>query len=162
MLPFLANTQNIDTQYWRDLNILHTILQETLIPSAWTKLQKIVLFTAEFFSSVLLDSLYCWRFWRVTSIAVAGEGAAHHLLLGWCYSGSSFYRRGRKFSILCHLSFRCTEAFLTDCLLLLMKEICLVTALYAQLIKTTYITRYVSCLLGRNCLHFDRFISCGY
>lgn len=41
-----------------------------------------VLFTAEFFSSVLLDSLYCWCFWGVTSIAVAGEGAAHHLLLG--------------------------------------------------------------------------------
>lgn len=34
MLLFLANTQDIGTQYWRDLNILHLILQETLIPSA--------------------------------------------------------------------------------------------------------------------------------
>lgn len=103
MLLFLANTQDIGTQYWRDLNILHLILQETLIPSAWTKLQKMVLFTADFFSSMLLDPLYCWHFWAVTSIAVAGEGAAHHLLLGWCYSGSSFYWRGRSFSVLCHL-----------------------------------------------------------
>lgn len=96
MLLFLANTQNIGAQYWRDLNNLQLILQETLMPSVWKKLQKMVLFTAEFFFSVLLDPLYCWQFWGVASIAVAGEGAAHHLLLGWFYSVSSLLQGWEK------------------------------------------------------------------
>lgn len=92
-----------------------------------------------FFFSVLLDPLYCWHFWGVTSLPVAGEGAVHCLLLGDTALVPPCYRGGRKFIVLCHPQFWCTEAFLTDCLLFLMKEICLVTALYAQLIKTTVI-----------------------
>lgn len=43
-----------------------------------------VLFTADFvfFLCAAGIPLYFWHFWGIASIAVAGEGAAHHLLLG--------------------------------------------------------------------------------
>lgn len=59
------------------------------------------------------------------------------------------YRAGRRLNALCHLCFKCTEAFLTDWLLFLMKEICLLTALYAQLIKTTPLYYFPYILFGR-------------
>jgi len=55
-----------------------------------------VLYTSGyFFPDVLLDPLYCWHYWGVTSISAAGEGAAHHLLYPKS-SGSSSLRRREK------------------------------------------------------------------
>lgn len=118
-------------------------------------------FAADFFFSVLLDPLYFWHFQGVTSIAVAGMKG----LLISCYLGDATlappcYRGGRRFSVLCHLQFRCTEAFLTACLPFLMKEICLVAALYAQLIKTTIIllAMYPVCQAEIVCTLTDSFL----